>query len=108
LLRPMLVYEPEERGNLTGRALLISAGRMDPIVPATSVEQLRGLLQSAHAEVTLNWQLAGHNLVPSEVKEAAEWLTLQRKRLNQLVSSDKPADFQARQKPIPNSRSQAP
>ncbi|MFN2635454.1 MAG: alpha/beta hydrolase [Gemmatimonadaceae bacterium] len=107
LFRPMLVYEPEQRGDLSGRGLLISAGRMDPIVSATSIEKLQALLESVHASVTINWQLAGHNLVPSEVREAAEWLALQRERANQLASSRNPADFQARPTPTPNSRTQA-
>jgi predicted esterase len=81
LLRPMLVYEPTEKNDLTGSAVFISAGRMDPIVPTASVDRLVELFESAHAEVTLKWQLAGHNLVPSEVREAAEWLALQRTRV---------------------------
>ena len=81
LFRPMLVYEPEEQGDLSGTRVLISAGRMDPIVPAKSVERLAGLFESSHAEVTLKWQSAGHNLVPSEVREAADWLALQRTRV---------------------------
>jgi phospholipase/carboxylesterase len=81
LFRPMLVYEPSERNDLTGSAVFISAGRMDPIVPADSVERLVELFESAHAEVTLKWQLAAHSLVPSEVREAAEWFDLRRARV---------------------------
>lgn len=81
LLRPMLVYEPEERRDLSGSAALISAGRMDPIVPVESVERLVELLEASHAEVTVKWQLTGHNLVPSEVREAADWFALQRARV---------------------------
>jgi phospholipase/carboxylesterase len=81
LFRPMLVFEPEERGDLSGASVFISAGRMDPIVPASSVERLVQLFESSQAEVTLKGQLAGHNLVPSEVREAAEWLALQRARV---------------------------
>jgi phospholipase/carboxylesterase len=81
LLRPMLVYEPAEQNDLSGSAVFISAGRMDPIVPATSVERLVALFESLHSDVTLKWQLAGHSLVPSEVREAAEWLNLQRTRV---------------------------
>jgi len=78
LLRPMLVYEPTERSDLSGKAALISAGRMDQIVPAESVEALVKLFESAGADVTLKWQLTGHNLVPSEIREAADWLALHR------------------------------
>jgi phospholipase/carboxylesterase len=81
LFRPMLVYEPSEKSDLTGSAVFISAGRMDPIVPVASVERLAGLFESAQAEVTLKWQLAGHHLVPSEVREAADWLALRRARV---------------------------
>jgi predicted esterase len=81
LLRPMLVYEPMEAPDLNSASVLISAGRMDPIVPTESVEKLRDLLEKAGATVTLNWQLVGHNLVPSEMREAAEWLALQRARV---------------------------
>ena len=81
LFRPMLVFEPEERKDLSGSHVLISAGRMDPIVPVTSVERLAELFKSSHADVTLKWQQAGHNLVPSEVREAADWLALQRARV---------------------------
>jgi phospholipase/carboxylesterase len=81
LLRPMLVYEPEQRSDLSGSAVFISAGRMDPIVPASSVERLVELFEASHSEVTLKWQLAGHSLVPSEVREAADWFALQRARV---------------------------
>ena len=81
LLRPMLVYEPEQRNDLSGSAVFISAGRMDPIVPASSVERLVELFEASRAEVTLKWQLTGHSLVPSEVREAADWFALQRARV---------------------------
>ena len=81
LLRPMLVYEPTEQRDLSGSAVFISAGRMDPIVPSTSVERLVALFEAAHADVTLKWQLAGHSLVPSEVREASDWLALHRTRV---------------------------
>jgi predicted esterase len=81
LLRPMLVFEPEEKNDLSGTAVFVSAGRVDPIVPTASVDKLVELLETRGAEVTLKWQLGGHNLVPSEVKEAEDWLTLQRARV---------------------------
>lgn len=78
LLRPMLVFEPKEKVDLSRNAVLISAGRVDPIVPPASVEKLVALLEERGADVTLKWQLGGHNLVPSEIKEAADWLALRR------------------------------
>jgi predicted esterase len=81
LLRPMVVYQPPEKSDLSGSSVFISAGRMDPIVPTASVEQLAKLFRSANADVTLKWQLAAHNLVPTEVREAAEWFALQRARV---------------------------
>jgi len=81
LLRPMLVYEPPDQKDLSASTVFISAGRMDPIVPTTSVERLAALFEAVHADVTLKWQLAAHSLVPSEVREAADWLNLQRARV---------------------------
>lgn len=81
LLRPMVVYEPTEKHDLNGSSVFISAGRMDPIVPIDSVERLVHLFESAHAEVTLKWQLTGHSLTPSDVRDAAEWFALHRARV---------------------------
>ena len=81
LFRPMLVFEPEERSDLSGSSVFISAGRMDPIVPVSSVERLVELFEASRAEVTLKWQLTGHSLAPSEVREATGWLALQRTRV---------------------------
>ena len=78
LLRPMLVYEPDDKADLSGKSVLISAGRVDPIVPTDSVDKLAGLLKERGAEVTLKWQLGGHNLVPSEIKEATDWIAVRR------------------------------
>jgi predicted esterase len=81
LFRPMVVFEPDQHPDLSDIGVFISAGRMDPIVPAKSVERLVELFEASRAEVTLMWQLAGHNLVPGEVREAADWLALQRARV---------------------------
>jgi len=81
LFRPMLVYEPPEKNDLSGSAVFLSAGRMDPIVPIAIAERLVELFEAAHAEVTLESQFTAHSLVPSEVREAADWLALQRARV---------------------------
>jgi len=81
LFRPMLVLETDGRSDLSGRGVFISAGQMDPIVPVKSVVRLVELFEASRADVTLKWQQAGHNLLPSEVREAADWLALQRARV---------------------------
>ncbi|HEV7595182.1 MAG TPA: alpha/beta hydrolase [Gemmatimonadaceae bacterium] len=81
LFRPMLVLETDGRSDLSGRGVLISAGQLDPIAPVKSVVRLVELFEACHAEVTLKWQEAGHNLLPGEVREAAKWLALQRARV---------------------------
>lgn len=81
LLRPMVVYEPTEKIELTGSSLFISAGRMDAIVPTDSVERLADMFRAANADVTLKWQVSGHNLVPGEIREAVDWYALQRARV---------------------------
>jgi predicted esterase len=81
LFRPMFVIEAVGHSDLSGKGVFISAGRMDPIVPTKSVVRLVGLFEASHAEVALKWQQAGHNLLPSEVREAADWLVLQRARV---------------------------
>lgn len=80
LFRPMLVYEPGEKADLSGKSVFISAGRVDPIVPTDSVGKLARLLEERGAEVTVKWQLGGHNLVPSEIKEATDWIAVRRAR----------------------------
>jgi phospholipase/carboxylesterase len=81
LFRPMVVFEPDNHPDLSGTAVLVSSGRMDPIVPVDNVERLVEVLESANAEVTVKWQLAAHNLLPSEVREATDWFALQRARV---------------------------
>jgi predicted esterase len=81
MFRPMVVFEPDEHPDLSGAGIFISAGRLDPIVPTKSVERLAELFEASRAEVTLKWQQAGHNLLPSEARDAADWLALQRARV---------------------------
>ena len=81
LFRPMVVFEPSNKPDLTNARVFISSGRMDPIVPVDNIGRLVDLFESTNADVTLKWQLAGHNLLPSEVREAADWFALQRARV---------------------------
>jgi predicted esterase len=73
LLRPMVPYEPAALPDLRSKRVLISAGRQDPIVPATPVERLAELLKAGGADVTVSWFDTGHALLPREMEQAARW-----------------------------------
>ena len=62
LLRPMLPFEPEATPDLSGKAVLLSAGRDDTMVSPESTERLAEVLRGGGADVTLAWQRSGHNL----------------------------------------------
>ena len=73
LFRAMVPFEPEALPNLTGKPIFLSAGRRDPIIPIENTERLAGMLEQAGAQVTRNWQAAGHNLERGELDAAAAW-----------------------------------
>jgi predicted esterase len=73
LLRAMVPFEPDNLPDLTGRRVLISAGRQDGFVPQAQTVRLAELLEDAGADVTLNWFDAGHTLLPREMEQAARW-----------------------------------
>jgi predicted esterase len=73
LLRPMVPFEPESLPDLVGTKVLLSAGRHDRLIPQSSTERLRELLQQSNADVTLAWYDADHSLLPREMEQAARW-----------------------------------
>ncbi len=75
LFRAMVPFEPAARGDLGGHRVYIGAGRMDPLIPAPNTERLAELLRERGAEVTLEWQVAGHGLTQRDVDGARRWLT---------------------------------
>jgi phospholipase/carboxylesterase len=74
LVRAMLPFEPEPKVDLAGRAVLLSQGRTDPLIPAAGSERLATLLEARGADVTVAWQQAAHGLVQGDVTSAREWL----------------------------------
>ena len=49
--------------------MLISNGRVDPLVPVAETDRLAALLRSAGADVTLQWHQAGHQLVHDDIAQ---------------------------------------
>ena len=77
LFRPMVPFEPQGAPDLGGKAILISAGRRDPIVPPASALRLSEILTAAGASVTTSWYDSGHALTPEEITKASAWFARQ-------------------------------
>ncbi|MBI2486805.1 MAG: alpha/beta hydrolase [Deltaproteobacteria bacterium] len=77
LFRPMVPLVPEKTPNISGTSVLISAGKLDPIVPQEETERLATLLRECASDVTVNLQDRGHELSSEEIKYAKEWLSKQ-------------------------------
>ena len=74
LLRAMVPFEMESLPDLSGKTVLISAGKQDPLIPADQTEVLAGMLREAGADASLEWLAPGHGLVREDVDRAREWL----------------------------------
>jgi predicted esterase len=74
LFRAMVPIVPDPLPNLSGTPVLLSAGRSDPLVDPAGSEKLASLLQRCGADVTLEWQQAGHHLGAGDIETAHAWL----------------------------------
>lgn len=74
LFRAMVPFEPERPVRLDGKAVLLGAGRVDPLVPAHQTERLAAILTAAGADVSLAWQPGGHGLTKGDIDAATQWL----------------------------------
>ena len=74
LIRAMVPFEPEPAPDLSGRAVLLSQGRNDPLIPAPRAQRLADILAAAGADVELAWQSGGHALTQGDVTVARRWL----------------------------------
>jgi predicted esterase len=74
LFRAMVPLVPDTLPDIPATPVLISNGKMDPLVSAEETERLAALLRSAGAGVTVAWQNSGHELTDRDVITAREWL----------------------------------
>ena len=74
LMHPLIPWDPAPQPGLSGRRILITAGRRDPICPAPQTEALAAYLQSQGAEVTLHWHEGGHEIRQDEVDAVQSFL----------------------------------
>ncbi|WP_138420689.1 alpha/beta hydrolase [Aquibacillus sediminis] len=73
LHHPMVPRRGIELPDLSGKAVLITAGSNDPICSPKESTDLQTLLQQANADVEIHWENRGHQLTPSEVEVASQW-----------------------------------
>ena len=74
LLRAMTPLLPEIQPDLKGVEILLASGERDTMVPNENVQTLAQMLREAGANVTHNWQSAGHELAREEILVARDWL----------------------------------
>lgn len=70
LMHPLIPFEPQVKGSLAGKEILITAGRRDPICPPELTSRLDAYLRAVGAAVTLDWHSGGHELRPNEFEAA--------------------------------------
>ncbi|HZC04377.1 MAG TPA: alpha/beta hydrolase [Ktedonobacterales bacterium] len=78
LFHAQVTLEPEAALDLSGKRILLSAGRADPLVPQAETERLATMLRQRGASVEQRWQPGGHGLTQQEALAAQEWLAQQR------------------------------
>jgi phospholipase/carboxylesterase len=74
LFSPMAPFVPAPQPDLAGTAVLIVAGRADPIVSPEETDRLATLLQDAGAEVAVHWHGGGHTINTEQIEAAQKWL----------------------------------
>lgn len=72
LMHPLIPWQPQP--GLAGRAILITAGRRDPICPAPLTRALVDRLAADGAEVALVWHEGGHEVAPEELDAIGAFL----------------------------------
>ncbi|TIU21869.1 MAG: alpha/beta hydrolase, partial [Mesorhizobium sp.] len=70
LMHPLIPFEPQVKGSLAGRRILITAGRRDPICPPNLTTRLEAYLRADGADVTVEWHDGGHEVRPNESEAA--------------------------------------
>jgi predicted esterase len=74
LLRAILPLTPARPPDLSGKHVLIAAGRRDPYAAVERVDALADLMKRFGASVDLRWVEGGHEIHDGEVEGVGEWL----------------------------------
>lgn len=73
LMHPLIPFAPP-KADFSGRDVLITAGRRDPIAPAVATQQLADYFEEQGATVDLSWHEGGHDVPREEIMGIASWL----------------------------------
>ena len=73
-MHPLIPFEPDVKGSLAGRRVLITAGRRDPICPPNLIARLEAHLRARGADVTVEWHEGGHEIRQNEIDAARLFL----------------------------------
>jgi phospholipase/carboxylesterase len=71
----MVPFVPDRMPQLSGKPILILAGRRDAIVSMDETERLAALAKQAGAEVSLHVTDATHAITAEEVTVARDWIS---------------------------------
>ena len=74
LLHPLIPFEPTPQAGLKDKRVLITAGRRDPICPASETQRLADWYGAQGAEIELFWHDGGHEIRPEELVRITEFL----------------------------------
>lgn len=73
LMHPLIPFIPAAT-DFTGRQVLITAGRRDPIAPAAATQALADYFEANGAETTMFWHEGGHELRGEELAQVQGFL----------------------------------
>ena len=73
-MHPLIPFEPDVKGSLDGRRVLITAGRRDPICPPNLTARLDAYLRDSGADAKVEWHEGGHEIRQNEIDAARLFL----------------------------------
>lgn len=74
LMHPLIPFQPAPAAGLKGRAVLITAGKRDPIAPAPATQQLADYFTGQGAATELFWHDGGHELRQQELQQTQQFM----------------------------------
>ncbi|MDB5539962.1 MAG: Esterase [Devosia sp.] len=74
IMHPLIPFTPKPQPGLKGKRAIITAGRRDPIAPASSAEALAAYFKAQGAETTLFWHEGGHEIRREELLAIRDFL----------------------------------